>query len=248
MNQLARVFAASMNDPTFVPAEDGPPVEWAVATGLTDYRDAVAFMEARASDIRSGAAAELVWLVEHPAIYTAGTGAKQKDLLLPARLPVFQSGRGGQYTYHGPGQRVAYVMLDLTRRRRDVRAFILALEEWIIRTLANFGIAGERRDDRVGVWVRRHDKPLLSDGSMAEDKIAAIGVRLRRWVSLHGISINVDPALENYRGIVACGISDHGMTSIVELGHQVGIAEVDAALKAEFSHVFGHGPRRVQRP
>jgi lipoyl(octanoyl) transferase len=196
-------------------------------------------MEARAAAIAAGEAPERVWLVEHPPLYTAGTSARAADLLEPARLPVFSTGRGGEFTYHGPGQRVAYLMLDLNRRRPDLRAFVAALESWIIATLANFGVTGERREDRVGVWVRRPDKPALPGGGMAEDKIAAIGIRVRKWVSFHGVSLNVDPDLDHYSGIVPCGISGHGVTSLVDLGIPVSMAEVDAVLRAEFEPIFG---------
>jgi lipoyl(octanoyl) transferase len=184
-------------------------------------------------------AGELVWLVEHPPLYTAGTSAVAADLLQPDRFPVFDAGRGGEYTYHGPGQRVAYVMLDLKRRREDVRAFVAALESWIIRTLAAFNVKGERRDDRVGVWVVRPDRPPLPDGSPAEDKIAAIGIRLRRWVSFHGIAINVEPELDHFSGIVPCGISGYGVTSLVDLGLPVTMADLDIALQDAFASVFG---------
>jgi len=189
--------------------------------------------------IREDRANERVWLVEHPALYTAGTSARAEDLVAPDRFPVFAAGRGGEYTYHGPGQRVAYVMLDLKRRQCDVRAFVSALEEWIIRTLAAMNIRGERREDRVGVWVVRPDRPPAADGSPAEDKIAAIGIRLRRWVSFHGISINVEPELEHFSGIVPCGIADHGVTSLVDLGHPVTMEDVDVVLRDSFRSVFG---------
>jgi len=214
-------------------------VEWRIEPGLTAYEDALAFMEVRAAAIRDGGAAEMVWLVEHPPLYTAGTSAQAQDLVDPNRFPVFNAGRGGEYTYHGPGQRVAYVMLDLKRRREDVRAFVAALEAWIIATLDRFNVRGERREDRVGVWVVRPDRPPLPDGSAAEDKIAAIGIRLRRWVSFHGIAINVEPELEHFSGIVPCGIADHGVTSLVDLGLPVTMADVDVALKAAFETVFG---------
>lgn len=193
-------------------------VEWLVAPGLVDYDDAVSFMEERVAAIRDHNANELVWLVEHPPLYTAGTSANDTDLLTPDRFPVYATGRGGEYTYHGPGQRVAYVMLDLKRRRCDVRAFVSSLEAWIIATLDDMNIKGERREDRVGVWVARPERPTLPDGSLSEDKIAAIGIRLRRWVSYHGISLNVEPDLGHFAGIVPCGISAHGVTSLVDLG------------------------------
>ena len=213
-------------------------VEWRVTAEPVAYPDAVAWMSARAEAVASGTAAECIWLLEHPPLYTAGTSARQEDLLDP-RFPVFEAKRGGQYTYHGPGQRVAYVMLDLNRRGRDVRRFIHLLEEWVIATLDSFQVRGERRDGRVGVWVRRPDKPLSADGMVAEDKIAAIGVRLRRWVSFHGISINVEPDLSHYGGIVPCGIAHHGVTSLVDLGLPVTMADLDVALRQCFEEVFG---------
>jgi lipoyl(octanoyl) transferase len=224
---------------SFLPAPDTLPVEWRIEPGLTQYGDALAFMEARADAIRQGSAPEMVWLVEHPPLYTAGTSAKAEDLVDPDRFPVFAAGRGGEYTYHGPGQRVAYVMLDLKRRREDVRAFVAALEDWIIRTLDRFNVKGERREDRVGVWVVRPDRPPLPDGSPAEDKIAAIGIRLRRWVSFHGISINVEPDLQHFSGIVPCGVADRGITSLVDLGLPVTMADLDIALKSAFTEIFG---------
>jgi lipoyl(octanoyl) transferase len=223
----------------FLPAPGSAAVEWRVEPGLQPYEQAVAFMEARAAAIRDGSAGEMVWLVEHPPLYTAGTSANAADLIEPDRFPVFATGRGGEYTYHGPGQRVAYVMLDLKRRKEDVRAFVAALEEWIIATLAAFNVKGERRDDRVGVWVVRPDRPALPDGSPAEDKIAAIGIRLRRWVSFHGIAINVEPELAHFSGIVPCGVADHGVTSLVDLGLPVTMLDLDLALKHAFRDVFG---------
>jgi len=223
----------------FRAAEGSRPVEWRIAPGITPYDQALTFMEERAAAIREGTAGELIWLVEHPPLYTAGTSAKPSDLIDPERFPVFNAGRGGEYTYHGPGQRVAYVMLDLKTRREDVRAFVSALEEWIIRTLASFNVKGERRDGRVGVWVARPDKPALPDGSPMEDKIAAIGVRLRKWVSFHGIAINVEPELEHFDGIVPCGIANYGVTSLVDLGLPVTMNDVDVALKNAFVEVFG---------
>jgi lipoyl(octanoyl) transferase len=224
---------------SFLPSPGSPPVEWRIEDGLVPYPRALAAMEERAAAIRDGSAPEMVWLIEHPPLYTAGTSARQVDLIDPDRFPVFAAGRGGEYTYHGPGQRVAYVMLDLKRRREDVRAFVAALEDWIIRTLARFNISGERREDRVGVWVVRPDRPLLPDGSPVEDKIAAIGIRLRRWVSFHGIAINVGPDLSHFGGIVPCGVADHGVTSLVDLGLPVTLADLDVALKAAFEEVFG---------
>ncbi|RJK99468.1 lipoyl(octanoyl) transferase LipB [Paracoccus siganidrum] len=213
-------------------------VEWIIKGGLTGYDEALAFMEARVAAILAGEADELVWLVEHPPLYTAGTSAKSADLL-EARFPVHSAGRGGQYTYHGPGQRVVYVMLDLNRRGRDVRAFVTRLEAWVIDALSRFNLKGELREGRVGVWIARPDKPPLPDGSAREDKIAAIGVKLRRWVSFHGIAINVEPDLGHYAGIVPCGISGHGVTSLVDLGLPVGMADLDLALKDSFPAHFG---------
>ncbi|WP_408593394.1 lipoyl(octanoyl) transferase LipB [Paracoccus marcusii] len=213
-------------------------VEWIISSGLTAHADAVALMEDRVAQIHAGQAPEAVWLVEHPPLYTAGTSARPQDLL-DARFPVHQTGRGGQYTYHGPGQRVAYIMLDLNRRGRDVRAFVGQLEGWVIDALASFGVSGQIREGRVGVWVPRPDKPPLPDGQMREDKIAAIGVKLRRWVSFHGIAVNVDPDLSHYGGIVPCGISGHGVTSLVDLGLPVGMADLDVALRQGFARTFG---------
>ncbi|MDN2583411.1 lipoyl(octanoyl) transferase LipB [Aquibium sp. ELW1220] len=223
----------------FHAAPGSPPVEWRIEPGLVPYPDALALMEARAAAIRAGTAAEMVWLVAHPPLYTAGTSARTDDLLQPDRFPVYAAGRGGEYTYHGPGQRVAYVMLDLKQRREDVRVFVGALEEWIIRTLDRFNVRGERREDRVGVWVVRPDRPQLAPGVPAEDKIAAIGIRLRRWVSFHGIAINVEPDLSHFSGIVPCGIAGHGVTSLVDLGLPVTMADLDVALKQGFEEVFG---------
>jgi lipoyl(octanoyl) transferase len=229
----------------FLPTCATSPVTWLVEDGLTDYEAAVAFMDARALEISEGRATELVWLVEHPPVYTAGTSARSADLLFPDRFPVHQTGRGGEYTYHGPGQRVAYVMLDLKRRREDVRAFVAALEHWLIATLAEFNVTGERREDRVGVWVRRPDHPRLPDGSTAEDKIAAIGVRLKRWVSLHGISLNVEPDLSHYDGIVPCGIAHYGVTSLSDLGLTATMTDADLALRRTFEEIFG--PTSIRR-
>jgi lipoyl(octanoyl) transferase len=215
------------------------PVEWVIADGLVAYPAALAEMEAHAAAIAAGAAAERVWLIEHPPLYTAGTSARPADLLAPGRFPVFKSGRGGEYTYHGPGQRVAYVMLDLNRRGTDIRAYVAALENWMIATLGRFGVSGERRPDRIGVWVRRPDKPPGPTGETREEKIAAIGVRIRRWVTFHGVSLNVDPDLEHFSGIVPCGVTGYGVTSLADLGIPVSIAEVDVALKAEFERLFG---------
>jgi lipoyl(octanoyl) transferase len=213
-------------------------VEWIISDSLVDYDEAVAWMEARAEAIASGEAEEAVWLLEHPPLYTAGTSAKVEDLKDPDRFPVHETRRGGQYTYHGPGQRVVYVMLDLNRRGRDVRAFVTALETWVIAALAEFNLRGEIRAGRVGVWIARPDKPPLPDGSPREDKIAAIGVRLRKWVSFHGISINQDPDLAHFDGIVPCGIEGHGVTSLVDLGLPVTMEDVDVALRRSFDPVF----------
>lgn len=213
-------------------------VEWLSSNGLTDYEKAVAFMEDRAAAIRAGVSPEAIWLVEHPSLYTAGTSANPADLKDPDRFPVHMSRRGGQYTYHGPGQRIAYVMLDVAKRGHDVRRFVHDLERWIIAALAEFNVTGETRDGRVGVWVTRPEKPPLSDGTPREDKIAALGIRLRKWVSFHGLSINVDPDLSHFDGIVPCGISEHGVTSLVDLGLPVTLADVDIALKATFPRVF----------
>ena len=225
---------------SLLPTIPGKPVEWRITPGFTSYEEALAVMEQRVEAIASGEAAELVWLIEHPPLYTAGTSAKAQDLLQP-RFPVYEAGRGGQYTYHGPGQRIAYVMLDLRRRRQDVRAFVCALEAWIIATLGAFNVKGERRDDRVGVWVARPEKPRGLDGAMAEDKIAALGIRLRRWVTFHGVSLNVEPDLSHFGGIVPCGIaqSHYGVTSLVDLGLPVTMPEVDSIMRREFEGVFG---------
>ena len=214
-------------------------VEWIVSDEPVAYQSAVATMEKRVADIAAGTAPEAVWLLQHPPLYTAGTRARPGDLLAPDRFPVFSTGRGGEYTYHGPGQRIAYVMLDLKRREPDIRRFVAALEAWIIATLARFDVAGARREDRVGVWVERPDKPPLADGAMAEDKIAAIGIRVRKWVTFHGISINVEPDLEHYGGIVPCGVSSHGVTSLADLGLQVTMRQLDSTLRSEFEAVFG---------
>jgi lipoyl(octanoyl) transferase len=213
----------------------GGAVEWLIADAPVPYLEAVATMETRVAAIAAHEAPELVWLLEHPPLYTSGTSGRDADLLDP-RFPLFATGRGGQLTYHGPGQRVAYVMLDLRRRRPDVRAYVAGLEEWIIRTLAAFNVRGERREDRVGVWVRRPDK-----GAGHEDKIAAIGVRLRRWVSFHGIAINVEPDLTHFEAIVPCGVADprYGVTSLADLGHILTMADVDIALRQAFEEVFG---------
>jgi lipoyl(octanoyl) transferase len=215
--------------------DDAVPAGWAISPGLVPYAEAVAAMEARAEAIAEGRAGELVWLLEHPPLYTAGVSAKAHDLLEPNRFPVFRSGRGGQFTYHGPGQRVAYLMLDLSKRQRDVRAFVAALEAWAIGALDAFNVRGEMRPGRVGVWVERK----VSGAPAREDKIAAIGVKLRKWVSFHGIALNVEPDLSHFTGIVPCGVTDHGVTSLVDLGLPVTMDEADAALKASFRQVFG---------
>lgn len=224
---------------SFLPASPGRPVEWRVERGHVGYADALAVMEARVAAIRDEGAPELVWLIEHPPLYTAGTSSRPDGLIDADRFPVYETGRGGEHTYHGPGQRVAYVMLDLKRRREDVRAFVAALEAWIIGSLDRFNVRGERREDRVGVWVARPDRPPLPDGRPAEDKIAAIGIRLRRWVSLHGIAVNVEPDLTHFSGIVPCGITGYGVTSLVDLGLPVTMADYDIALKAAFIGIFG---------
>ena len=221
-----------------------PTIDWLISDAPVPYAEAVAFMEARATAIAEGRANELVWLLEHPPIYTAGTSAKAADLLQPDRFPVHTTGRGGQYTYHGPGQRIAYVMLNVKRHAGrttaegeatgDVRRFVTLLEQWLIETLAEFGVRGETRPDRVGVWVRRSEK-----GDGREDKIAAIGIRLKRWVSLHGVSLNVEPDLSHFDGIVPCGISEHGVTSLVDLGLPVGMHDADVALRRAFERRFG---------
>ena len=225
---------------TLLPSAASAPVEWRVAEGLTPYKDAVDFMEARAAAIARGEAAELVWLVEHPPLYTAGTSAKVDDLK-DARFEVFETGRGGQYTYHGPGQRVAYVMLNLNARKPDVRAYVAALEAWVIATLAAMNVRAERCESRVGVWVQRRDKPNGLNGEPAEDKIAAIGIRIRKWVTFHGISLNVEPDLSHFSGIVPCGVAEAhlGVTSLVDLGLPVTMEDVDAILRSHFEPIFG---------
>ena len=218
-------------------------VEWITSDSPVDYAEAVASMEARADAIAQGTAPEAIWLLEHPALYTAGTSARPQDLTDPDRFPVHATRRGGQYTYHGPGQRVVYVMLDLNRRGRDIRAFVGALEAWVIATLASFNVTGEVRPGRVGVWVARPDKPPLQDGTPREDKIAAIGVRLRKWVSFHGLSINLDPDLSHFDGIVPCGITGHGVTSLVDLGLPVTMDDLDLALRQQFATFEALMPR-----
>jgi lipoyl(octanoyl) transferase len=222
-----------------LPAANSPPTEWRVSDNLVAYETALATMDARVAKIAAGDTPELVWLLEHPPLYTAGTNAKDRDLI-DARFPVHKAGRGGQFTYHGPGQRVAYVMLDLNRRKPDVRAYVATLEEWLIRTIARFNVRGERRTDRIGVWVRRPEK-----SADREDKIAAIGIRLRHWVSLHGVALNVEPELSHFSGIVPCGVADqrYGVTSLANLGLNVSMAEVDMALRAEFEILFGQTTR-----
>ena len=214
-------------------------VEWITSDTLVAYEEAVAFMEERVAGIATGTAEECVWLLEHPPLYTAGTSARREDLTDPDRFPVYPSKRGGQYTYHGPGQRVVYVMLDVGKRGHDVRRFVEQLERWVILALEEFNVRGEIRPGRVGVWVERDDKPRTITGAKAEDKIAAIGIRLRKWVSFHGISINVEPELDHFTGIVPCGITEHGVTSLVDLGLPVTMPDVDVALKRSFEMVFG---------
>ncbi|MEM9099508.1 MAG: lipoyl(octanoyl) transferase LipB [Pseudomonadota bacterium] len=213
-------------------------VEWRIADGFVDYETALVWMEARVDAILAGTAEECVWLLEHPSLYTAGTSARAEDLIEPDRFPVYASRRGGEYTYHGPGQRVAYVMLDLNQRGRDIRRYVQALEGWIIATLDQFQVRGERRGGRVGVWVERPDRPPLPDGAPAEEKIAAIGVRLRRWVSFHGIAINVEPDLSHFAGIVPCGIAGYGVTSLADLGLPVTMMDLDLALQRCFDPAF----------
>ncbi|WP_116654184.1 lipoyl(octanoyl) transferase LipB [Pelagibacterium sediminicola] len=213
---------------------DDRPAGWVIADGYVPYPLALETMRARAAAIAAGDAGEAVWLLEHPPLYTAGTSAKASDLLTPDRFPVFDAGRGGQYTYHGPGQRVAYVMLDLRQRGRDVRCLVEGLENWVIDTLAAFNVRGEKREGRVGVWVKRPER-----GPFAEDKIAAIGVRVSKWVSFHGISFNVSPDLGHYSGIIPCGITDQGVTSLEDLGHIVSMEEVDSVMKSAFERHFG---------
>lgn len=218
---------------------NAPPVEWWTSEALVSYEDALAAMERRVDAIARGEAAECVWLLEHPPIYTAGTSANEEDLVDTPDFPVHETGRGGQYTYHGPGQRVCYVMLDLKRRRPDVRAYVIALEDWLIGTLDAFNVVGERREDRVGVWIPRPTKAPLPDGRPAEDKIAAIGIRLRKWVSFHGVSINHEPDLSHFSGIVPCGVQGHGITSLVDLGLPVSLDDLDLVLKQNFEEIFG---------
>ncbi|MCZ2328211.1 lipoyl(octanoyl) transferase LipB [Bartonella sp. F02] len=215
------------------------PIEWKISDNLIEYPEALRYMQERVENISAETAREQVWLLEHPPLYTAGTSAKKEDLLTPNLFPIYEAGRGGEFTYHGPGQRIAYVMLNLKHRKQDIRAFISALEEWIILTLAQFNIKGERREDRVGVWIVRPDRPPTANGNPAEDKIAAIGIRVRKWISFHGIAINVDPDLSHYSGIVPCGIANHGVTSLLDLGLPVTIHDVDIAMKKAFEQIFG---------
>lgn len=217
-----------------LPERDAAPVAWSIADGPVPYPEAVAAMEARVAAIREANAPDKIWLLEHPPLYTAGTSARDTDLLAPGRFPVYRSGRGGQYTYHGPGQRVAYLMLDLNRRVPDVRRYVATLEEWLINTLAAFNVRGERRDDAVGIWVPRPEK-----GRKRTDKIAAIGIRVRHWVAFHGIALNVDPVLEHFSGIVPCGIRADGVTSLADLGIVVSMEEVDTVMRREFERLFG---------
>ena len=212
--------------------------DWITSDAPVPYPDALTAMQDRVASIRNGTANEAIWLLEHPALYTAGTSARPSDLTDPARFPVYKARRGGQYTYHGPGQRVVYTMLDVGARGRDVRAFVQTLETWVIAALAEFGLTGHIREGRVGVWIERPDKPPLPDGTPREDKIAAIGIRLSKWVSFHGLSINVEPNLSHFDGIVPCGITGHGITSLVDLGLPVTMDDLDAALKRTFGHAF----------
>jgi lipoyl(octanoyl) transferase len=245
------MLTEALTSPSFAPCDtgdrlrrsDGRAVGWTVIEGLTPYPAALSAMRARAAAVAEGTADEAVWLLEHPPLYTAGTSARQGDLLAPERFPVYEAGRGGQYTYHGPGQRVAYVMLDLRERGRDVRCLVQGLEGWLIDTLAAFNIRGERRDGRIGIWVRRPDK-----GPGREDKIGAIGVRVSKWVTFHGVALNVAPELTHFSGIVPCGISDQGVTSFEDLGQLAAMAEVDVALRAAFEHRFGAVRPAVAEP
>ena len=213
-------------------------VQWEITEEKVDYETALAKMNNHVEKMIQGEASEKVWLLEHPPLYTAGTSAKRQDLIEPNRFPVFETKRGGQYTYHGPGQRVVYVMLDLSKREKDVKKFVANLEQWIKFTLSEFNIIGQSRDGRVGIWVERPDKPLTNSGAVEEEKIAAIGVRLRKWITLHGLSINLDPDLSHFEGIVPCGIKEHGVTSLVDLGLPVSMHDLDNALKKSFSKVF----------
>jgi len=230
------MLSDTLKSPSFYPDDGALRPEWVVAKGLVPYPEALAFMETHVSAIYEGRARERVWLVEHPPLYTAGVSARPEDLISPDRFEVYNAGRGGQYTYHGPGQRVVYVMLNLNRRSKDVRAFVEALETWLIDTLFQFNVQGHIREGRVGVWVERPDKGY---SPLTEDKIAAIGIKLRRWVSFHGISLNVDPDLNHFTGIVPCGLADYGVTSLLDLGLPVSMDEVDYALKLSFEKLFG---------
>ncbi|MBB5074069.1 lipoyl(octanoyl) transferase [Bartonella callosciuri] len=225
--------------PHFKTTSGNPPVEWKISDNLVEYPEALSYMQKHVEKILAKNAHEQVWLLEHPSLYTAGTSANKKDLLAPHLFPVYEAGRGGQFTYHGPGQRIAYIMLDLKRRKQDIRAFISVLEEWIIQMLAKFNIKGERREDRVGVWVRRSNGASIQNNISSEDKIAAIGIRVRKWVSFHGISINVNPNLAHYSGIVPCGITNYGVTSFFDLGFPVTMHDIDIALKQAFEKIFG---------
>jgi lipoyl(octanoyl) transferase len=231
---MGLVGASASTPPGAAAAAAAGAVEWRIDAGLVPYPAALAAMEERVAAVRAGTAPELIWLLEHPPLYTAGTSARARDLLAPERFPVFEAGRGGQYTYHGPGQRVAYVMLDLQRRKPDLRRYVWQLEEWVIRALATFNVRGERRPERIGIWVV---KP-----AGYEAKIAAIGVRVRRWVTFHGVAINLEPDLEHFAGIVPCGISGFGVTSLADLGLTTTMAELDAALMGTFDEVFGISP------
>ena len=213
-------------------------VQWEITEDKVDYEIALAKMDNHVEKMIQGQAGEKIWLLEHPPLYTAGTSADRQDLVEPNRFPVFETKRGGQYTYHGPGQRVVYVMLDLNKRGKDVKKFVKSLESWITLTLSEFNVTGQSRDGRVGIWVERPDKPLKNNGALEEDKIAAIGVRLRKWITLHGLSINLDPDLSHFQGIVPCGIREHGVTSLVDLGLPVSMHDLDNALKKSFSEVF----------
>ncbi|KEC54999.1 lipoyl(octanoyl) transferase LipB [Bartonella koehlerae] len=237
-------FELKYTDRSYLPDQfktisGNPPVEWKVSHNLVEYPEALSYMQERVENILEKNASEQVWLLEHPSLYTAGTSANKKDLLAPHLFPVYEAGRGGEFTYHGPGQRIAYIMLDLKRRKQDIRAFISALEEWIIQMLAKFNIKGERRKDRVGVWVQRHSCQSTQNSLSSEDKIAAVGIRVRKWVSFHGVSINVDPNLAHYSGIVPCGITNHGVTSFLDLGLPVTMHDIDIALKQVFEQIFG---------
>ena len=213
-------------------------VQWEISDGEVDYHTALEKMDNYVQKIISGKADEKIWLLEHPSLYTAGTSANKKDLVEPNRFPVFETKRGGQYTYHGPGQRVVYVMLDLNKRGKDVKKFVENLEAWIIRTLAEFNVVGQSRNGRIGIWVERPDKPKNVNGLIEEEKIAAIGIRLRKWITFHGLSVNVDPDLSHFQGIVPCGIKEHGVTSLVDLGLPVSMQDLDIALTKSFSKVF----------